>query len=78
MALMKNNFAITLELDIKLTYKVNRDKATHELGIDLVNIFNTKNILGYSYAPTNSNNNNGVVENYQLGFLPIFYYRIEF
>ena len=64
--------------DIKLTYKVNRNKATHELGIDLVNIFNTKNILGYSYAPTNSNNNNGVVENYQLGFLPIFYYRIEF
>ena len=64
--------------DIKLTYKVNRDKSTHEVGIDLVNIFNTKNILGYSYAPTNSNNNDGVVENYQLGFLPIFYYRIEF
>ena len=39
-----------------------------------------KNILNYSYAP----NGDGVADqddialNYQLGFLPIFYYRIDF
>ena len=53
---------------------------THEIGIDLVNLTSAKNILNYSYAP----NGDGVADqddialNYQLGFLPIFYYRIDF
>lgn len=65
--------------DLKFTYKVNRTKATHEFGLDLVNIFATKNILSFSYAPNNTPSlDDDVVENYQLGFLPIFYYRIDF
>ena len=65
--------------DLKFTYKVNRTKATHEVGLDLVNIFATKNILSFSYAPNNTPSlDDDVVENYQLGFLPIFYYRIDF
>lgn len=65
--------------DIKTTYKINKEKVTHEIGIDLVNIFNTKNILSYSYAPNNTPSlEDDVTENYQLGFLPIFYYKIDF
>ena len=57
----------------------NKEKVTHEIGIDLVNIFNTKNILSYSYAPNNTPSlEDDVTENYQLGFLPIFYYKIDF
>jgi hypothetical protein len=54
---------------------VNRAKLTHEFALDLVNIFNTKNILSLSYVK-------GALpplrEEYQLGFLPLFYYRIDF
>lgn len=65
--------------DLKLTYKANAKKVTHEIGVDLVNILNTKNILSLTYAPVPGNPTaNPVRENYQLGFLPIFYYRIDF
>ena len=39
-----------------------------------------KNILNYSYAPNNDGiaDDKDITENYQLGFLPIFYYRIDF
>lgn len=65
--------------DIKLTFKANTDKVTHEIGLDLVNVLNTKNILSLSYAPVPGDPNaNPIRQNYQLGFLPIFYYRIDF
>lgn len=65
--------------DIKLTFKANTDKVTHEIGLDLVNVLNTKNILSLSYAPVPGDpNTNPIRQNYQLGFLPIFYYRIDF
>ena len=52
----------------------------HEFGLDLVNLTSAKNILSYSYAPNNDgvNDMNDIALNYQLGFLPIFYYRIDF
>ena len=63
----------------KHSYKINKEKVTHEIGIDLVNIFNTKNILSFSYAPNNTPSlEDDIAENYQLGFLPIFYYKIDF
>ena len=65
--------------DIKTTYKINKENITHEIGIDLVNLTGAKNILSYSYAPNNTPSlDDDVSENYQLGFLPIFYYRIDF
>ena len=65
-------------LDLKIAYKVNSKKVAHELGFDLVNVLNIKNILGYSYAPQANPNISPVVINYQLGFLPVFYYKIDF
>lgn len=63
--------------DLRITYKINRPKVTHEIAFDLVNITDQRNFLTYSYAPGISDNRN-YVENYQLGFLPVFYYKIDF
>lgn len=65
--------------DLRITYKINSKKLTHEIALDLVNIFNTKNILGLTYSPNPLNpTSNPIRENYQLGFLPLFYYRVDF
>ena len=62
--------------DVRLNYKINRPKVTHEIAVDLVNLLGTKNILKLTYSPDPAGNN--VREEYQLGFLPLFYYRIDF
>lgn len=66
-------------MDMKIGLKRNSRKAMHELGLDLVNLLGTKNILGLTYAPDpkHPSSNPSQVE-YQLGFLPLFYYRIDF
>ena len=65
--------------DIKIGYKISTKKTTHEIAFDLVNIFNNKNILGLTYAPDPSNPTaNPIKQEYQLGFLPLFYYRVDF
>lgn len=61
-------------LDFRINFKMNCKKIMHEIGFDLVNILNTKNIFSITY----STSSNTVVENYQLGFLPIFYYKLDF
>jgi len=55
--------------DIKINYKLNTKKLTHEIGLDLVNVFGIENIFKLTYVGGNT----GVREEYQLGFLPIFY-----
>ena len=65
--------------DLKVNYKWNRPKVTHEIAIDFVNILNSKNVLQLSYIPDPNDPLNGTVrEEYQLGFLPLFYYRLDF
>ena len=65
--------------DIKLNYRINAKKVSHEIGLDLVNIFNVQNILKLTYAPDPLNPSASPVrEEYQLGFLPIFFYKIDF
>ncbi len=63
--------------DIKINYKLNTKKLTHEIGLDLVNVFGIENILAITYAPTPDNPQN-ITTSKQLGFLPLFYYRIDF
>ena len=69
-------------LDIKTNLTWNRPETTHELGIDFVNILGTENILKLTYAPdemdVNDPNYSPVRQEYQLGFLPIFFYRMDF
>ena len=65
--------------DLKLNYKINQKKVTHEIGIDIVNLLNTKNVLKLTYAPDpNDPTAPAIREEYQLGLLPIFYYKLDF
>ncbi|MCC7301701.1 MAG: TonB-dependent receptor [Bacteroidia bacterium] len=61
--------------DFKLGLKINRSKLTHEIGVDLVNAFGVENELGLTYS---GDPQNPIIKEYQLGFMPIFYYRIDF
>jgi hypothetical protein len=66
--------------DLKLGYRANRPRVSHEFGLDLVNVWGTKNILQLTYSPDlgAQGSANPFFESYQLGFLPLFYYRIDF
>ncbi|MCI4667765.1 MAG: carboxypeptidase-like regulatory domain-containing protein [Bacteroidia bacterium] len=64
--------------DANLTWAVNRNNVTHKLAIDLINIpnlFGVQNILTLTYVPEAPD---PVREEYNLGFFPVFYYRIDF
>ncbi len=72
-------FAPYFRADLRLNYKINRAKVTHEIAIDLVNVFNTQNILKLTYVPINVDKTDShIKKEYQLGFLPLFYYRLDF
>jgi len=60
--------------DIKISYRWNRKKATHEFSLDIDNIFNTKNIWQEIYDPGTGT----VKTEYQLGLFPIPLYRLTF
>lgn len=64
-------------LDLKINYRINAKKVSHEIALDLINITGQQNILGLTYTPGLPDGRD-IRENYQLGFLPIFYYRIDF
>jgi hypothetical protein len=60
--------------DIKTEYKVNKNRLTHTFAVDFVNILGIQNQLSMSYSPEPPYYR----QEYQLGFLPIFFYRIDF
>jgi hypothetical protein len=65
--------------DLKVGYKINGKNATHEFALDLLNVTNRENLLTVVFA--NDPENPGtrrLVEQPQLGFLPLFYYKIDF
>lgn len=64
-----------IRFDIRLSYKINSKHLTHEFAIDIVNLFNNQNVLKYTYAPTAPNYSK---VDYQLGRLPLFYYKLDF
>lgn len=69
-------FAPYRRLDAKIDYKINRRGLTHTIAIDLVNPLGIQNILSLSYAP--QPDGSFIKQEYQLGFLPVFFYRINF
>lgn len=64
-------------MDLRLSFKWNRPKVSHEFALDIVNVLNTKNVLALTYAPDPASNTNVRFE-YQLSLLPLFYYRLDF
>jgi hypothetical protein len=63
-----------VRFDVRLSYRYNAKKVSHEFAIDLINVTNRKNILNYTYI----NEPPFRRVNYQLGLLPLFYYKIDF
>ncbi|MBP6730982.1 MAG: TonB-dependent receptor [Chitinophagales bacterium] len=70
----KQQFKPYFRFDVKLNYRCNTKRYTHEVGIDLVNVAMYKNVLRVQYI----NPQEPAREIYQLGFLPLFYYRLDF
>ena len=65
--------------DLQINYKINAKKVTHTFGFDIVNLFDTRNVLKLTYGPNPENPTQNIVsEEPQLGRLPLFYYRIDF
>jgi len=65
-------------LDIKLNYVLNTNKLTHEFGLDIVNATMYDNFGGLTYVPNPDNPSQPYEFRKQLGFLPLFYYKIDF
>ncbi|MEK6477734.1 TonB-dependent receptor [Catalinimonas sp. 4WD22] len=63
-----------LRADLKISYRINAPKVTHEFGIDLQNISNNQNEFARVYNPRT----NSVQTQYQIGFFPVPQYRILF
>lgn len=64
--------------DVKLGVRINAKRLTHEIAIDLVNIFGIRNVLNLTYSPDlAAQGEDPFVRQYQLGFLPLFYYRVD-
>jgi hypothetical protein len=65
--------------DAKLGVRINGKKLSHEIAIDLVNVFGTKNLLALTYSSDLAEQGlYPFIKEYQLGFLPLFYYRVDF
>ncbi len=72
-------FADYFRADLRIGIRINRPKLTHELAFDLVNIFDNQNILNLTYSPDlAAQGQYPFLKSYQLGFLPLFYYRVDF
>jgi len=66
-------------VDFRISYKINGRHVGTEIAVDLINIMNTRNVLALSYAPDPANlSADPLVKNYQLGFLPLFYVKVDF
>lgn len=65
-------------LDFKINYVLNTAKVTHEFGLDIINATMYKNSSGLTYNPNSSDASKPYRVRDQLGFLPLFYYKIDF
>ena len=63
-----------LRADLKISYRINARRVTHEFGVDLQNVTNNQNEFARIYNPRT----NSVQTQYQIGFFPVPQYRILF
>jgi hypothetical protein len=61
-------------LDVKATITFNGRRASHSLALDFQNVTNMKNVFSQNFDATTQS----IVTKYQLGFLPLLYYKVEF
>ena len=61
-------------IDLKISYRLNSRKITHEWALDIQNLTNRKNQYRISYNPATGK----IATEYQLGILPVPQYRILF
>jgi hypothetical protein len=60
--------------DLGLSYKINKQRLTHTIMLDIQNVTGHQNIYSQYY-----DNDTKTIENYtQTGFFPVFNYRVEF
>ncbi len=60
--------------DLRISYKINKAKASHEISLDVQNFINRMNVYGQFY----DDDKKEIRETYQLGLIPLLNYRIEF
>jgi len=60
--------------DFRIGYKLNRKKVTHEVGLDLQNVSNSKSIFMEGWDADKCEK----YTVYQMGFMPMMLYRIQF
>jgi hypothetical protein len=66
-------------LDLRVSYRINGKHNGIEIALDLLNVLNTPNVLALNYAPDRSNPSAWpFTQVNQLGFLPLFYIRVDF
>ena len=68
------NYPNYFRADLRIGFKLQGKKMSHEWAMDFQNVFNTKNVQAVQY----NTNTQEVVNIYQIGILPIFQYRIIF
>lgn len=60
--------------DLKITYRINRKKVSHEVFLNIDNVLDNQNVFAQTYSART-----GQIENiYQLGLFPTFQYKIQF
>lgn len=66
-------------VDLRVSFKINGRRAATEIALDLINVFNVRNVLALSYAPDPADlKADPWVRNYQLGLLPLVYVKVDF
>jgi len=63
-----------VKTDVRIGFKHNRKKSTHEWAIDLQNVTNNKNVFQQNYNPKTEE----IQTDFQTGFMPMFLYRLRF
>lgn len=61
-------------IDIRIGYKMNRKRLTHEWALDLRNVLNTQNLLTRQFDPATGTQK----DVYQIGIFPVPLYRLQF
>ncbi len=63
-----------IKADLRISFKMNRKKTSHEYAIDIQNVTNNKNVFQQFYNPVEEK----IQTDYQTGIYPMFLYRFRF